>query len=88
MSGDYFTHVDRDVRDRYEELLLRHSAAWKAIDKLTEKVGELEHKLSNYNLYMKRSDDHKYEKLVDVVCDHDKCITQLIERTSDGDVNW
>ncbi len=83
MSGDYFSHVDR----KYEEIIMRQSAAWKAIDMLTDKVGELEQKLSNYNLYMKRDPESKYEKLVDVVCDHEKCITQLIEM-SDGDVNW
>ena len=41
---------------------------------------------------MKRTDDGHYEKLVDVVLEHDKTITEIVEYTvgglNEGDVNW
>ena len=81
MSGDYLSHVDR----KYDEIIMRQSAAWKAIDLLTAKIDELEARLNNSKFMMKRSDKHEYERLVDVVCDHDKCIAEIMEKE---DVNW
>ena len=75
MSGDYHTHVDR----KYEELIMRQSAAWKAIDMLTDKLNELETKVNDSKLMMKRAPDGHYERLVDVVCDHEACIQEIIE---------
>ena len=40
MSGDYLSHVDR----KYDEIIMRQSAAWKAIDLLTAKIDALETK--------------------------------------------
>ena len=42
---------------------------------------------------MKRTDDGHYEKLVDVVLEHDKTITEIVEYTVGGltevdDTNW
>ena len=41
---------------------------------------------------MKRTDDGHYEKLVDVVLEHDKTITEIVEYTvgalNEGDTNW
>ena len=41
---------------------------------------------------MKRTDDGHYERLVDVVLEHDKTITEIVEYTvgglNEGDVNW
>ena len=81
MSGDYLSHVDR----KYDEIIMRQSAAWKAIDLLTAKIDELETRVNNSKFMMKRSDKHEYERLVDVVCDHDKCIAEIMEKE---DVNW
>ena len=88
MSGDYLSHVDR----KYDEIIMRQSAAWKAIDLLTAKIDELETRLNNSKFMMKRSDKHEYERLVDVVLEHDKTITEIVEYTvgglNEGDVNW
>ena len=88
MSGDYLSHVDR----KYDEIIMRQSAAWKAIDLLTAKIDELETRLNNSKFMMKRSDKHEYERLVDVVLEHDKTITEIVEYTvgglHEGDTNW
>ena len=89
MSGDYFSHVER----RYDEIIMRQSAAWKAIDLLTAKIDALETRLNDSKFLMKRSEKHEYERLVDVVVDHDKTITEIVEHTvgtlSEGDdTNW
>ena len=89
MSGDYFSHTDR----KYDELIMRQSAAWKAIDLLTAKIDALETRLNDSKFMMRRSEKHEYERLVDVVCDHDKTITEIVEHTvgtlTEGDdTNW
>ena len=53
----------------------------------------LERKVSGSKLLMKRTDDGHYEKLVDVVLEHDKTITEIVEYTVGGltevdDTNW
>tara|TARA_B100001121_G_scaffold19815_1_gene15585 strand:- start:65 stop:319 length:255 start_codon:yes stop_codon:yes gene_type:complete len=84
MSGDYFSHVER----KYDEIIMRQSAAWKAIDLLTAKIDALETRLNDSKFMMRRSEKHEYERLVDVVCDHDRCITELRENAVSEDVNW
>ena len=54
-------------------------------DEIIERLDALEKKVSNSKLLMKRTADGEYERLVDVVCDHDKCIAEIMEKE---DVNW
>ena len=49
--------------------------------------------MSNSKLLMKRTADGEYERLVDVVVEHDRTITEIVEHTvgslSEGDdTNW
>ncbi len=62
-------------------------------DEILERLDALERKVSNSKLLMKRTDDGHYEKLVDVVLEHDKTITEIVEYTVGGltevdDTNW
>ena len=62
-------------------------------DEIIERLDALEKKVSNSKLLMKRTADGEYERLVDVVVEHDKTITEIVEHTvgtlSEGDdTNW
>ena len=61
-------------------------------DEIMERLEALERKVASSKLLMKRTDDGHYEKLVDVVLEHDKTITEIVEFTvgglNEGDVNW
>ena len=62
-------------------------------DEIIERLEALERKVSNSKLLMKRTDDGHYEKLVDVVDEHDSTITEIVEHTvgtlTEGDdKNW
>ena len=62
-------------------------------DEIIERLDALEKKVSNSKLMMKRTLDGEYEKLVDVVVEHDRTITEIVEHTvgtlSEGDdTNW
>ena len=62
-------------------------------DEIIERLEALEKKVSNSKLLMKRTADGEYERLVDVVVEHDRTITEIVEHTvgslSEGDdTNW
>ena len=62
-------------------------------DEIIERLDALEKKVSNSKLLMKRTIDGEYERLVDVVVEHDRTITEIVEHTvgslSEGDdTNW
>ena len=62
-------------------------------DEILERLDALERKVSNSKLLMKRTLDGEYEKLVDVVVEHDKTITEIVEHTvgtlnESEDTNW
>ena len=62
-------------------------------DEILERVDALERKVSNSKLLMKRTVDGEYERLVDVVVEHDRTITEIVEHTvgtlTEGDdTNW
>ena len=62
-------------------------------DEILERLETLERKVANSKLLMKRTIDGEYERLVDVVIDHDKTITEIVEHTvgtlTEGDdTNW
>ena len=62
-------------------------------DEIIERLDALEKKVSNSKLLMKRTADGEYERLVDVVLEHDKTITEIVEYTVGGltevdDTNW
>ena len=62
-------------------------------DEIIERLDALEKKVSNFKLLMKRTIDGEYERLVDVVVEHDKTITEIVEHTvgtlTEGDdTNW
>ena len=62
-------------------------------DEIIERLDALERKVSNSKLMMKRTLDGEYERLVDVVVDHDRAITEIVEHTvgtlTEGDdTNW
>ena len=62
-------------------------------DEILERLDVLERKVANSKLMMKRTMDGEYERLVDVVIDHDKTITEIVEHTvgtlTEGDdTNW
>ena len=62
-------------------------------DEILERLDALERKVSNSKLPMKRTLDGEYEKLVDVVVEHDKTITEIVEHTvgtlnESEDTNW
>ena len=62
-------------------------------DEIIERLEALEKKVANSKLMMKRTLDGEYEKLVDVVVEHDRTITEIVEHTvgtlTEGDdTNW
>ena len=62
-------------------------------DEIIERLDALEKKVSNSKLLMKRTADGEYERLVDVVVEHERTITEIVEHTvgtlSEGDdTNW
>ena len=62
-------------------------------DEIIERLDALEKKVSNSKLLMKRTADGEYERLVDVVVEHDRTITEIVEHTvgtlTEGDdTNW
>ena len=62
-------------------------------DEILERLDALEKKVSNSKLLMKRTLDGEYERLVDVVVEHDKTITEIVEHTvgtltESEDTNW
>ena len=70
-----------------------HTHTDRKYDEILERLDALERKVSNSKLLMKRTDDGHYEKLVEVVLEHDKTITEIVEYTVGGltevdDTNW
>ena len=62
-------------------------------DEILERLDALEKKVSNSKLLMKRTLDGEYERLVDVVVEHDRTITEIVEHTvgtltESEDTNW
>ena len=61
-------------------------------DEILARLDALEKKVAESKLFMKRTEDGHYERLVDVVVDHDKTITEIIEYNvgtlNEGDTNW
>ena len=61
-------------------------------DEIIERLDALEKKVSNSKLLMKRTADGEYERLVDVVVEHDRTITEIVEHTVGtldiDDTNW
>ena len=62
-------------------------------DEILERLTALEKKVSNSKLLMKRTLDGEYERLVDVVVEHDRTITEIVEHTvgtltESEDTNW
>ena len=60
---------------------------------ILERLDALERKVANSKLLMKRTLDGEYERLVDVVVEHDRTITEIVEHTvgtlTEGDdTNW
>ena len=50
-------------------------------DEIIARLEALERKVSNSKLLMKRTVDGEYERLVDVVVEHDRTITEIVEHT-------
>ena len=48
-------------------------------DEILHRLEQLEKKVAESKLLMKRTEDGHYERLVDVVVDHDKTLTEIIE---------
>ena len=61
-------------------------------DEIIERLDALEKKVSKSKLLMKRTVDGEYERLVDVVVEHDRTITEIVEHTVGtldiDDTNW
>ena len=62
-------------------------------DEILERLYALERKVANSKLLMKRTLDGEYERLVDVVVEHDRTITEIVEHTvgtltESEDTNW
>ncbi len=62
-------------------------------DEILHRLDALERKVAESKLLMKRTVDGEYERLVDVVVDHDKTITEIIEYNvgtlnESEDTNW
>ena len=49
-------------------------------DEIIERLEALERKVANSKLMMKRTLDGEYEKLVDVVVEHDRTITEIVKK--------
>ena len=61
-------------------------------DEILARLDALEKKVAESKLLMKRTEDGHYERLVDVVVDHDKTLTEIIEYSvgtlKEEDANW
>ena len=61
-------------------------------DEILARLDALEKKVAESKLFMKRTEDGHYERLVDVVVDHDKTLTEIIEyivgTLKEEDANW
>ena len=61
-------------------------------DEIIARLEALERKVGSSKLLMKRHPEAEYEKLVDIVVEHDRTITEIVEHTvgslNEGDVNW
>ena len=63
-----------------------HTHTDRKYDEILERLDALERKVSNSKLMMKRTESGEYEKLVDVVIEHDTMIKEIT--LNEGDVNW
>ena len=61
-------------------------------DEILTRLEALERKVGQSKLMMKRHPEADYERLVDVVVDHEKSITEIVEYTvgklNGEDTNW
>ena len=61
-------------------------------DEILTRLEALEKKVGQSKLMMKRHPEAEYERLVDVVVDHEKSITEIVEYTvgklNGDDTNW
>ena len=55
-------------------------------DEIIARLEALERKVASSKLMMKRSESGEYEKLVDVVIEHDTMIKEIT--LTEGEVNW
>ena len=55
-------------------------------DEIIARLEALERKVASSKLMMKRTEGGEYEKLVDVVIEHDAMIKEIT--LNEGDVNW
>ena len=55
-------------------------------DEIIARLEALERKVASSKLMMKRTESGEYEKLVDVVIEHDTMIKEIT--LNEGDVNW
>jgi len=55
-------------------------------DEIIARLEALEKKVASSKLMMKRTEGGEYEKLVDVVIEHDTMIKEIT--LNEGDVNW
>ena len=55
-------------------------------DEIIARLEALEKKVASSKLMMKRTESGEYEKLVDVVIEHDTMIKDIT--LNEGDVNW
>ena len=55
-------------------------------DEIIARLEALERKVASSKLMMKRSESGEYEKLIDVVIEHDTMIKEIT--LNEGDVNW
>ena len=55
-------------------------------DEIIARLEALERKVASSKLMMKRSESGEYEKLVDVVIEHDTMIKEIT--LNEGEVNW
>ena len=55
-------------------------------DEIIARLEALEKKVASSKLMMKRTESGEYEKLVDVVIEHDAMIKEIT--LNEGDVNW
>ena len=63
-----------------------HTHTDRKYDEIIERLEALERKVASSKLMMKRSESGEYEKLVDVVIEHDTMIKEIT--LNEGDVNW
>jgi len=63
-----------------------HTHTDRKYDEIIERLEALERKVASSKLMMKRSENGEYEKLVDVVIEHDTVIKEIT--LNEGDVNW